>query len=174
MAKMHQNLTREINNFRNTQLQYSRDESSKIRGLVLVNHPNASEDEINELIATNNNPLNKLKTSSGKKQKMSEIEARNAGLKVLNKMVSDLAELLIQMESLTRKSESTIDNIGISIQHSKIKTEKANEDLKQGLWYRIRSMRFKKALISILLIGAITWAVYLMVKNDIFPFKKKN
>ncbi|WUR02187.1 syntaxin-like protein [Vairimorpha necatrix] len=161
-------LTSAINEFRDVQYRYKKEEEEKFKLQFSIAKPDANEKEINECISEDRGEAILASAfalgSNSAKGILDEAKKRKTNIQKIAKIIQELIEMLNILNNAIYAQHDVVDDIGQDLTTAHENTEAANVDLNAALDYQTRASRIKRILFGIVITIIIVAVVFVVVK----------
>lgn len=167
-----QKFSDQLQRYRQMEYQYSQRNYQRIARQYRIARPNATDNEIQEAISNNQagqvfaQDVMQSNHHGKAKRVLREVEQRQADLKNIEKTISQLAEMFIEVSELVNQQQETIDSIETAVEETHTNVEEGNTMTTKAIEHR-KSSRKKMwwiLIIVIIIIAVVAVVVYLKVK----------
>lgn len=173
-------LTSAINEYRDAQYQYKKEEEEKFKLQFFIARPDANEDEISECINEDRGESILASAfalgSNSAKGILDEAKDRKTNIQKIATMIQELIEMLKILNDAIYQQHDVVDNIEQDITTAHENTAAANINLEAALDYQIRASRLKKILIGIVVTIVVIIVIFVVIKiaffSDYSPYGK--
>lgn len=150
-------MTRELSEtvelYRTEQLEHSKEEKKRLKSQFLIANPDATEDDLHELVHSEKGEKMLQKEfssgSSSSKNILKKASDRNKNIKKIVDSINELVSLIEELDEMVHNSGKIVDKIEIEIDITKKTVKKANKDLVKARNYQRAAMYIKYIILGI-------------------------
>lgn len=154
-------MTRELSEtlelYRTEQLEHSKEEKKRLKSQFLIANPDASEEELNELVQSDAGEKMLQKEfsngSSSSKNLLKKASDRNRNIKKILESITELVGLIEELDEMIRNSGKMVDKIEIDIDVTKKTVKQAKKDLVKARNYQRAAMYIKYILLGVIFLA---------------------
>lgn len=154
---MTRELSETIEMYRVEQLEHSKEEKKRLKSQFLISKPDATDEELNELLQSDSGEKMIRKEfscgSKSSKNLLKKASDRNKNINKILESITELVALIEELDEMIRNSGKLIEKIEIDIDVTKKTVKQAKKDLVKARTYQQASMYIKYILIGIIFLA---------------------
>jgi syntaxin 1B/2/3 len=157
-----------IQKYNETLMKRSDEEMDKFKLQYIIARPDATEQEIREVISDDTNAKVASAYALGARSArgmIEEAENRKNNIRKIEKKLEETIDLMNLISLNVEHQTQTVETIKINLETGEENVQAANLDLEAALSNQIRATRIKRLVISVVVIAIIVGIIYLLLRS---------
>jgi syntaxin 1B/2/3 len=157
-----------IQKYNETLMKRNDDEVDKFKLQYIIAKPDATEQEIKEVISDDTNTKVASAYALGARSArgmIEEAENRKNNIRKIEKKLEETIDLMNLINMNVARQSQTVETIKINLETGEENVQAANVDLESALASQIRATRIKKFFVTLIILAIIVIVVYLLLRG---------